>query len=233
MIGLAAAGLVVLLVAVAGVVLLTREDGEGGGDVPPERLQAGEIHGGAEARPGTDGSLTMTRPGVERPLVEVYEDFACPPCGNFDRMIDPMLKELAVAGKAKVVFRPMVVFAKGTEPMYSNSLRAASAMRCLGDGARWLAYQDALYAHQPASEHTEGYAIDDLISYAAPLGVTDEAFKTCVREQHRAPAVLAASRAYVAAGVSGTPSVRIDGQEVDRSRTGTAEQLRAAIESAA
>jgi protein-disulfide isomerase len=173
----------------------------------------------------------MTRPGVERPLVEVYEDFACPPCGNFDRMVDPVLKELAVAGKAKVVYRPMVIFSKGREPMYGNSLRAASAMRCFSDGARWLAYQDALYAHQPPSETSEGYATADLISYARPLGITDAAFQTCVKEQQRAGAVLAVSRGYVAGGISGTPTVRVNGQALSSSEVGSAAQVRAAIES--
>jgi protein-disulfide isomerase len=215
------------------VVLFTRDGGGGvgGGGAPPERLKAGVIAGGAEARPGTDGSLTMTRPGVERPLVEVYEDFACPHCGTFDRMVDPVLKELAVAGKAKVVFRPMVVFGEGQEPMYGNSLRAASAMRCLGDGARWLAYQDALYTHQPRDQYTKGYATADLIAYAAPLGVTDEAFKTCVKEQQRAPSVLAASRGYVSDGIQGTPAVRVDGRTLRTDEVGTADKVRAAIES--
>ncbi|MFI0349844.1 DsbA family protein [Actinomadura sp. 9N407] len=231
MIGLVAAGLALVVVAVVGVAVLTGGDGGGGGETPAEELKVGQIAGGAEARPGTDGSLTMTRPGVERPLVEVYEDFACPPCGKFDRMIDPVLKELAVAGKAKVVYRPMVVFSKGLEPMYGNSLRAASAMRCMTDGARWLAYQDALYEHQPASEHTKGYATADLISYAAPLGITGDTFETCVKEQQRAPAVLEASRGYISDGVQGTPSVRVDGRPLSSSEVGTADQVRAAIES--
>jgi protein-disulfide isomerase len=231
-IALVAGGLMVVLVAVVAVVVLTRDGGGSGGDAPPEQLKVGEIAGGAEARPGTDGSLTMARPGVQGPVVEVYEDFACPPCGRFDKMVDPVLKELAVGGKAKVIYRPMVVFSEGNEPMYGNSLRAASALRCLGDGARWLAYQDALYDHQPSSETTRGYEPADLVSYAAPLGVVDNTFRTCVTEQQRAQAVLAASRGYVAQGVSATPSVRVNGRALPSDSLGSADQIRQAIEAA-
>ncbi|GAA2406509.1 hypothetical protein GCM10010191_13190 [Actinomadura vinacea] len=232
MIALVAAGLVVVVVAAAAVFFLTGDDDDGGGGGGgPQRLEVGQIVGGAEARPGSDGSLTMVRPGVERPVVEVYGDFACPHCGTFDKMIDPMLKDLAVSGKAKVIYRPMVVFGEGSEPQYGNSLRAASAMRCLGDGARWLAYQDALYAHQPATLSTKGYVPADLVSYAAPLGVSDPAFRDCVLRQRYAPSVLTTSRAYIASGINATPTVRVDGRSLSPSSLGSAEEIRRAIES--
>ncbi|MQY02516.1 DsbA family protein [Actinomadura macrotermitis] len=231
-IALVAGALTILLVAAIAIVLVLRGDDKGGGGGGgPVELKVGQVAGGAEARPGPDGSLAMARPGVERPLVEVYEDFACDHCGKFDKMHDPMLKELAVAGKAKVVFRPLVVFSAGTEPAYGNSLRAASAQRCLGDGAHWLAYQDALYEHQPATLNTRGYELDDLVSYAAPLGITDEVFRKCVTSQQESASVLAVSRGYLAAGLQGTPAVRLNGVLLPADKTGTPEALRAAIES--
>ncbi|XVQ13608.1 DsbA family protein [Spirillospora sp. CA-255316] len=227
-IALLAAGLAVAVVAVIGAVLLT--GGEDEDDPPQQRLLVGQIAGGAEARPGTDGSLTMVRPGVQGPVVEIYADFACRHCGTFDRMVDPMLKQLAVAGRAKVIYRPMVIFGNGSEPMYGNSLRAASAMRCLGDGARWLSYQDALYAHQPADQNTKGYELADLVSYAAPLGVGDAAFRECVNEQRYASSVLAASRRYTSEGINATPTVRVNGRALPTSALGSAEEIRRAIE---
>ncbi|MBW8480821.1 DsbA family protein [Actinomadura parmotrematis] len=233
-IGLIAAGVVVLAVAVIGIVALTKndDDGGGGGGGAAVELRTGEIAGGAQAVPGSDGSLAMARPGVERPLVEIFEDFACDHCGTFDKMHDPMLKELAVAGRAKVVFRPMVVFGTSQRPAYDNSVRAAAAQRCLGDGARWLAYQDALYAHQPATLDTPGFRVEDLVSYAAPLGITGADFRTCVTSQRYARSVLDVSRGYVASGLQGTPSVRLDGTWLTSDRTSSADALRAAIESA-
>lgn len=42
-------------------------------------------------------------------------------------MHDPVLKEMAVAGQAKIVFHPMVVFGESTRPAHGNALRRAIA----------------------------------------------------------------------------------------------------------
>lgn len=229
-------GGLVLLLVVAGVVLLVvqrgGDDGGGGGGGGDVRLQVGQIAGGAEATPLADGSLVMARPGVASPVVDIYEDFACPHCGAFDRMHDPMLKELAVSGRAKVVFHPMVVFGAGNQPAHDNAVRAAAALRCVGDGARWLSYQDALYARQPASLQTEGYATYELVSYARPLGLTDDGFKACVENQRYAESVKTVSQGYISSGVQGTPSVRVNGRTLSTSDTESADALRRAIEAA-
>lgn len=236
LIALIGGGLVLVLVAVAAVVLLTRGGGKDGGDRADggsdgTGYQTGRIAGGAEALPNPDGSLTMARPGVTSPVVDIYEDFSCPPCGNFDRTNDPMLKQVAVAGEAKVVFHPMVIFGAGTEPQHGNSTRAASALRCVREGARWLSYQDALYAHQP-SESSEGYATSDLLAWAAPLGLTGDDFRNCVTGQRYASDVGRVSHSYISSGVQGTPSVRVNGRLLASSDTQTPDALRRAIETA-
>ncbi|TDD64134.1 hypothetical protein E1293_41920, partial [Actinomadura darangshiensis] len=233
LVALLGGGLVLVLILVAAVVLVMRngddEGGGGGGDV---RLTVGKIAGGAEARPLADGSLVMARPGVTAPVVDIYEDFACPPCGGFDSKHDPMLKQIAVAGDAKVVFHPMLIFGEATQPAHDNSLRAAAALRCVGDGAHWLSYQDALYAHQPASETSTGYTTDELLRYAEPLGLTGDDFTSCVEDQSFAGSVKTVSQGYVSSGIQGTPSVRVNGRTLDSSDIQTSSALRRAIEAA-
>ncbi|MFD0905272.1 DsbA family protein [Actinomadura sediminis] len=236
-IALVGGGLVVVLIAVAALVLAIR-DGDGGGGVAGGgdgeiRLRVGDIVGGAKATPGGDGSLAMARPGVSAPVVEIYTDFACPHCGTFDKSNDPMLKELAVAGDARVVFRPMVIFNESVRPAHGNALRAASALRCVGHGARWLSYQDALYEHQPADLQTEGYATAELVSIGREAGVSDTKFEECVREQWYAEEVERVSDGYVDSGVGGTPTVRVNGRALGQDEIATPEALRKAIEAAA
>lgn len=231
-IALVGGGLVLVLVVAAVVVLLVR-GGDDGGDGGAQRLTVGKIAGGAEATPLADGSLAMARPGVTAPVVDIYEDFACPPCGAFDRRHDPMLKQLAVEGRAKVVFHPMLIFGEATQPAHDNSLRAAAALRCVTDGAHWLSYQDALYAHQPANESATGYLTRDLLSYAEPLGLTSEDFTSCVKSRRHAASVKTVSQGYVSSGIQGTPSVRVNGRTLAQSDTGSPDALRRAIEAAA
>jgi protein-disulfide isomerase len=231
-IALVGGGLVLVLVLAAVVVLVAQSGDDGGDDGGNVQLRVGKIAGGAEARPLADGSLEMARPGITAPVVDIYEDFACPPCGAFDRKHDPMLKQLAVAGRAKVVFHPMLIFGESVQPAHDNSLRAAAALRCVGDGAHWLSYQDALYAHQPESENSTGYTTDELLSYARPLGLTSDDFTSCVKNQRHAESVKTVSQGYVSSGVRGTPSVRVNGRTLDTSDTESPETLRRAIEAA-
>lgn len=230
---LAGCGLVLVLILAGAVVLFVQSrdgGGDGGGDVP---LRVGKIAGGAEAAPQADGSLVMSRPGVVAPVVDIYEDFACPPCGAFDQKHDPMLKQLVVEGRAKVVFHPMVIFGESLQPAHDNSLRAAAALRCVGDGAHWLSYQDALYEHQPENEETTGYTTDELLSLAEPLGLTGDDFTSCVKSQRYAGSVKTVSRGYISSGIQGTPSVRVNGRTLGSSETDSPEALRGAIEAAA
>lgn len=231
-IALAVGGLVVALAVAAVFFLVADGDDDGAGGGGDLRLTVGEIAGGAEAAPQPDGSLAMARPGVTSPVVEVYEDFACPHCGDFDRKHDPMLKQLAVSGEAKVVFRPMLIFSESVQPAHDNSLRAASALRCVGDGARWLSYQDALYAHQPASLNTPGYSTRELLSYAAELGLTGDGFRSCVEDQRYAASVKKVSQGYIASGIGGTPAVQVNGRTLSQSETESPEAMRRAIQAA-
>jgi protein-disulfide isomerase len=230
LIALIGGGLVLVLVIV-GVVVLAVQNGGGDDGGGGSELRVGKIAGGAEAVPNPDGSLTMARPGVTSPVVDIYEDFSCPPCGKFDAANDPMLKQIAVAGEAKVVFHPMVIFGTGVEPQHGNSTRAAAALRCVRDGARWLSYQDALYAHQP-SETQRGYEVSDLVAWAAPSGRTGGDFEKCVTGQRYAGEVASVSRSYVDAGVQGTPTVRVNGRALGSSDVQTPDALRRAIEAA-
>lgn len=225
-------GGLVLVLVIAAVVVLALQSGDDGGGGGGTGLRVGKIAGGAEAAPQEDGSLVMSRPGVASPVVEIYEDFACPPCGEFDRRHDPMLKQLVVAGRAKVVFRPMVIFGESVQPAHDNSLRAAAALRCVGDGAHWLSYQDALYEHQPKSESTAGYTTGELLSAAEPLGLTGDDFTSCVKNQSHAASVQEVSKGYISSGLRGTPTVRVNGRTLASSDTESPEALRRAIEAA-
>ncbi|OLT33029.1 hypothetical protein BJF79_35460 [Actinomadura sp. CNU-125] len=223
--------LVVLLVVGVAVILVGNEDDGGGGGVSSGgeiQLQVGDIVGGAKATPRPDGSLAMARPGVSSPVVDIYADFACPHCGTFDKANDPMLKKLAVDGGAQVVFHPMVIFNETMEPAHGNALRAAAALRCVGNGARWLSYQDALYEHQPASLQTEGYDLSELVSIGTEAGVADAQFEECVLDQWYAEDVERVSQGYIDGGVSGTPTVRVNGTALGQDEISTPEALRRA-----
>lgn len=179
----------------------------------------------------SDGTVVMARPGVTAPVVDVYADFQCPACRQLEETSGATLKNLAAEGKAKVVYHMLTIFRQ--EPTRSNSLRAATAARCIADGEKRLAYHEKLFQNQP-SEAGNGFTIDELIKWGKEVGVTDSEFESCVREQkHVAAHQEYTEKTMAARGLSGTPTIMVDGKPLDTNTVFVPSALRDAIVNAA
>lgn len=178
----------------------------------------------------SDGSAVMAKAGVDKPVLEIYEDFQCPACRSLEEVSGPTIKNLAAEGKVKVVFRPLTIF--GSEPTKSNSVRAAAAARCVPAG-QWVAYHDKLFEEQP-SETVEGFAIDDLVAWGKDVGITDPGFEECVTSQRHAQAHLDNSKKILDSGVisRGTPTVLLNGVDLDAAAFVPAELRKAVLNAA-
>ena len=76
----------VLLVVGIGYAVLTSDSSDGyEGPLAPQALQ-------------DDGSVVMAEEGVSAPVVEVYADYQCPACRQFEHFGGDVLKEQAAAG---------------------------------------------------------------------------------------------------------------------------------------
>ncbi|RJL24692.1 DsbA family protein [Bailinhaonella thermotolerans] len=174
-----------------------------------------------------DGSVVMAKPGVEKPVVEIYEDFQCPGCKELERVNGATFKQLAAEGKAKVVYRPLTIFDPSQKPIYEVSVRGAAAARCV-PGDKWVQYHDKLYENQPV-EGKQGFTPDELIEYGKQVGVTGAEFEGCVRNQTHAQAHIKASdELKKSGGLQGTPTVKINGQDVGN-QAFTADGLKKAV----
>jgi protein-disulfide isomerase len=160
-----------------------------------------------------DGSVAMAKPGVNAPVVEVFEDFQCPACKTFEETTGKTLKELAAEGRAKVVYRPFHLFGEQRDPIRSNSMRSAAAALCV-PAPQWLSYHDALFRFQP-QEGSEGFATEDLVAWGRDVGVTDPNFERCVTEQQKKPQVeQMTTYALQTRRVQGTPTLFLDGRQL-------------------
>lgn len=159
-----------------------------------------------------DGSITMTKAGVAAPLLEIFEDFQCPICKEFENASGSTIKRLAAEGKVKVVYRPFQLFQD--EPLSSNSRRAANAALCT-PADKWISYHDTLYKFQPPEGKT-GFSNKDLVAWGADLGVTSAGYASCVNDAQRAGQVDQMTRyATETRKVTGTPTVFLDGKQLN------------------
>jgi protein-disulfide isomerase len=199
-------GLAVLAIVVGIAVYLTTKK--------EERTQQATAYTGqlAPLSRNSDGSITMAKPGVTGPVLEIFEDFQCPICKEVENATGSTIKRLAAEGKVKVVYRPFQLF--NDEPLSSNSRRAANAALC-APADKWISYHDTLYKFQPPEGKT-GYSNKDLVAWGGDLGITGSTFSTCVNDGQKGAQVNQMSQ--YASGqrkVQGTPTVFLNGQPLD------------------
>ncbi|MEU0516345.1 thioredoxin domain-containing protein [Streptosporangium sp. NPDC006007] len=182
-----------------------------------------------------DGSVVMSVAGVEKPVLDVYEDFQCPACKALEETSGATIKNLAAEGKVKVVYHPITIFAQEMSGGVTrgNSVRAGAAARCVPGGAPWSKFHDRLFKEQP-SETAEGFKPADMVAWGKEAGVTDPGFATCVTGQQKASEHTAFSAKILQeAKLGGTPTLKLNGTEMGNDVAFKPADLRKAILDAA
>jgi protein-disulfide isomerase len=95
--------------------------------------------------------------------VDLWEDFQCPNCRNFEAVAGGYINDLARAGKIRVTFHPMTFI--GPE-----SILAAAAAACAVDSGKFLEMHMALYENQPAKENSGTWTNAALKKIATSVG---------------------------------------------------------------
>ena len=168
-----------------------------------------------------DGVAVGTGPVV----IDAYEDFLCPFCRMFEERSGATLHRLVDEELATVVYHPLGFLDRASTTAYST--RAAAASGCAADRGRFLAFHDILYANQPP-EGGPGLSDEELIALGAQVGLTDDGFVTCVTEHAHLPWVAYVTERAIARGVSGTPTVMVEGVNIPANR----EMILAAVSAA-
>ncbi|GAA3795001.1 DsbA family protein [Cellulomonas soli] len=140
-------------------------------DVPAPA--AGDDSGGIPVSSDGVGSV-----GDGDVVVQVYMDFMCPYCGQFDVANSADLDAFVESGDVTVVYH-VLSFLDGNSQGTFYSTRAANASTIVADQApeQYTAFIAALYANQPA-ENTEGLTDVEIGQLALDAGVPQSVVDT-------------------------------------------------------
>ncbi|HEX6870024.1 MAG TPA: thioredoxin domain-containing protein [Micromonosporaceae bacterium] len=158
--------------------------------------------------------------------VEVYLDYICPACRQFEATANPTINQLILDKKIKLVWHPLGFLDDKSTTNYST--RAASAASCAADEGKLKEYGEALFAQQPA-EGTAGLSDDQLIELGGPIGLNAPSFAQCVRAEKYQDWIGLVNERAAQRGVNATPTVYVDGKLLENP---TAENLKAAVDAA-
>ena len=143
------------------------------------------------------------------PTIDVWVDYQCPACRTFEVLNGGYLNEIIAQKKAKVVFHPLTFI--GTE-----SIIAANAAACAADENKFVEMNLALFQNQAGSENSGKWQGDVMLAIGESIGIKSESFKQCVREGNYVKWTRNVTDASASKNVNSTPTIRINGKDLDR-----------------
>jgi protein-disulfide isomerase len=203
---IAAGGGVVILALVVAIVVsvmsAARSTVAPTSTAPSDRLVAP-----ANATPG--GAIAIGEATAPVRL-ELYLDYMCPYCGRFERANSAEIERLVAAATVRLELYPLSFldrFSAGTR----YSTRAANAVVTVADREplALLAFNRALFDAQP-EEGTPGLSDDEIAARAQAAGVP-QGVVDAFDERMFEPWLTASTAAVFQTGITGTPTVKING----------------------
>lgn len=148
--------------------------------------------------------------GAEGAPVVIYEvsDFQCPFCARFVAETYPALDSAYVQpGHVRLVFVNLPL------PNHADAWAASEAALCAGAQDAFWPMRDLLFARQQEWSR-EGLSAARAAEYAASLRLDAEQFRYCVENDQVAPILIGDLMQATSAGIGGTPTFIINGQDV-------------------
>jgi protein-disulfide isomerase len=140
--------------------------------------------------------------------IVAFEDFRCPFCEKFFSDTEPqIIKDYVDTGKAVLYYRQYQFLGPA-------SVIAGNAAECANEQGKFWNLHEYLYKNQPSESDTSMYTVDNLTKIAGQLGMNAANFKSCLSTNKYDKNVQGDLAAGQAAGVTGTPTIFINGLPV-------------------
>jgi protein-disulfide isomerase len=148
--------------------------------------------------------------------IDVFEDFQCPACKNFTESTEPLIiQNLVSTGKARYVFHNFPFL--DDQAVGKESDQAANASMCASEQDKFWEMHSILFANWNG-ENQGAFSDRRLQSMAESLGLDMQAFNSCFNANRYEAEVQADLDLGEQWGVSGTPTVFVNGQRVGAPR---------------
>jgi len=141
--------------------------------------------------------------------VDIWEDFQCPHCKDFESVAGDYLNGLIRAGKVRAVYHPMTFI--GPE-----SVLAAAAAACTADSGKFLNMHAALYNNQAATENSGAWTNTTLKLLAITAGDSSKATASCIDSGKYTNWTNNVEADAAKKNVNSTPTMFINGKQLDQ-----------------
>ncbi|WBQ02407.1 DsbA family protein [Kribbella sp. CA-293567] len=167
--------------------------------------------------PGKSGEgVTVGKEGAKT-HIDVYLDFRCPHCAEFERETGPAIDALVEDGTATLTYWPMDFVNPEASPRLANAFAAAAA------NGKALTYADEMF-----EDFTKAWTTDQLLELGKKLGIGDAKFEAAVKDNSYKGWLDSISDASTKREVTGTPTVFVNGKRLDGEQL-TVDGIKAAV----
>ena len=153
-------------------------------------------------------AIVFNKELTDAPFIEVYEDFQCPACARFESIAGGYIEELITTKKAKVAFHTLSFLG-------GESQIAANAAACSSDEGKFLQLHKTLMANQP-SENSGAWNSSYFSTLGLGLGISSPEYDKCVADNKYMGWVKNVAEEGAKRNINSTPTVLINGKEIDR-----------------
>ncbi|MHA6762627.1 thioredoxin domain-containing protein [Streptacidiphilus sp. PAMC 29251] len=161
---------------------------------------------------GSDGTVIVYGKADAPNTLDVYEDFRCPICDKLEQADGKTIQALADNGTYKIQYHMGTFLDSNLGGSGSHAALAAAGAALNESPAKFKQFHDVLYANQP-DEQTDGFSdVNHLLDLAAKVpGLKTAAFVQAVKSGLYAPWAAKVTDAFNASGVTGTPTLKLNG----------------------
>lgn len=171
--------------------------------------------GTAPSGSGIDQQTGAVVVGSGEQTLDIYIDFMCPACSQFEQTYGDEILDLVNDGTITLNIHPIAIldrYSQGAE----YSTRSANAMYCVAeaDPDAAVPFMQAMFAQQP-DENSTGLTDDEILAIAKSVGV--EGIDSCVTDgTYKKFVASMTDKTPIAPGSSGigTPTIAVNGEVI-------------------
>lgn len=166
-------------------------------------------------------------------VIDVFEDFQCPACQFFTERIETLvIQNLVAPGKARYVFHNYPFLDGEGAGNGGESDQAANASMCANEQDKFWEMHSAIYANL-SGENQGAFSAPRLQAMAESIGLDMDDFNACFDANKYEEDIQADFELGKNMGVSGTPTVFVNGELVGQpGKIATYEEIAQAVEQA-
>lgn len=179
----------------------------------PVGSASGDVVAPPDATPADDGIVVAPNPG--KPVVDLYFDYQCGPCRQFDLSFGSALDLLSQTHEIQLVNHPLVFIDRGAADGPSH--KAALAAACADVVGLYFPYHTAIWEAASQESYTDTLFLDTLPAKAGITGDNLTTFQSCYKNKAMAGFVENVESAGLKAGLTDTPQLEVNGKKLPNS----------------